>query len=94
MFLGEIIWSSWEFILFISASLIRQQESRIIFTTADAAGAFWQAMALLISEIQALKLCPAKSSVLLLGNFSAVIPNQKIINEGKLLTAYINEHDF
>lgn len=50
-------------------------------------------MALLISEIQALKLCPAKSSVLLLGNFSAVIPNQKIINEGKLLTAYINEHD-
>jgi len=51
-------------------------------------------MALPISEIKALKLCPAKSSLLLLGNFSAVIPNQKTINEGKLLMAYINEQDF
>jgi len=40
MFLGEIIWSSWELILFLSASVIHQEESRIIFTTADAAGTF------------------------------------------------------
>lgn len=51
-------------------------------------------MALLISDIKALKLCPAKSSGLLLGSFSAVIPNQNVINEGKLLMACISERDF
>lgn len=94
MFLGEIIWSSWEFILFISASLIHRQESHIIFTAADAAGTRGPVMAQPISEIKALKLWPAKSSLLLLGNFSAVIPNQKIVNEGKLLTAHRDECDF
>lgn len=99
MSLEETFWSSLEFIirefiLFLNASLIHQQEPRISFTAADAAGTLWQAMALLISDIKALKLCPAKSLELLPGSFSAAIPNQNLINEGKLLMACISEHDF
>lgn len=59
---------------------VHQEDSRIIFMSADAAGTRLQVTALPTSEIMAWKLCPVKSSVLWLGNFSGDIPNQNIIN--------------
>lgn len=54
--------------------------------TADEARTIWQVTALPISEIKALKLYPAKSSVILLSNFSAVILNKKKSHKGRKAT--------